>query len=269
MNTIRATYCDLSGYSPVTVTWEGYVQTIDSSELSTYERSGWAVFKGNAYADKMYIDANATVDTVYTESGSNTKIRNNGSVGTITTGAGSNTTIRNNGSVAVINTGASSNTSISNYNNIGIINTGVSSNMSINNVGSIVTINTGSESYTFFNNIGIIAAINTGAKSTNDITNSGGIIGINTGLNNSTTINNYGFIVVTGGYGKIFFNSDSSLTANEKAINEAYKELWDAVYKQYPVARLRMAKIAFITDVLNKEKDTINKAAQNMVFLPK
>ena len=77
-----------------------------------------------------------------------------------------------------------------------------------------------------------------------------------------STVNDSGFIITTGGYGKIFFNTDSNLTASEKAMKEAFKELWDAVYKQYPAARLRTAKIAFITDVLNKEKDTINEAAQ-------
>ena len=142
-------YCDLSGYSPVTVTWEGYVQTIDSSELSTYERSGWAVFKGNAYADKMYIDANATVDKIYVSSGTTTKIRNNGSVGRIETGDYSTTNIYNgtSGNINSIYTGSYSNTGIYSYTDINNVSPGIGSNGYIFNMAHKATNNVSSVSY--------------------------------------------------------------------------------------------------------------------------
>ena len=49
---------------------------------------------------------------------------------------------------------------------------------------------------------------------------------------------------------------------SEKEYNKAKDALWDAVYKQYPLARARLIKKNEIEDILKEYKDEINKAAE-------
>ncbi len=145
-NPIR--YWDPSGHKMVTKTWEGYVVTVDSEDPAF---ANWATYDGSAYADKMYIDENAVVETINVSSGSTTNINNKGSIGTINTGSKSTVNLYNNGIVSTINSGADSRTIIKNTGIIGVFNTGAKSTNEITNYAYIVAVNTGDRNHTAIN----------------------------------------------------------------------------------------------------------------------
>ena len=134
----------------VTVTWEGYIETIDRSELAKYESRAWHVFNGKTYTDKTYIGAGANVDFISTSG--NSTIYNNGTIGTIKTGDNSNTTINNRGFIDTINTGKDSSLVLDNSGTINKINIGESSSAIILNYGKIEGLETNAKNYISFGN---------------------------------------------------------------------------------------------------------------------
>jgi RHS repeat-associated protein len=235
-------YWDPTGHEMVTKTWEGYVVTVDSEDKAYAD---WAIFTGNAYADKMYIDESVTLDTINTGSGLQSNIVNYGSIGEVSTGAGSLTVINNKGNINEMNTGENSVMAISNRSFMGTITTGVYSTLNINNNG-------------------VISRIITGAKSTNEINNEGAIDSLITGDGNHTTIGGMGLLGSSSGNGKLFWNRVEDTAARFR--------LKFIMMNQYPYTYLAMTNVLYrnaleirIQNSINcvtKNKDLINSVAK-------